>query len=98
VVFSGVGGCATCHTLAAAGATGAVGPNLDQRLRSDCQNPASQKIRGATLSQCIDTAITKPYAYLPSGYGANVMPSNFSQTLSSTQIQALVSFLSSVTK
>ena len=98
VVFSGVGGCATCHTLAAASATGAVGPNLDQRLRSDCQNPASQKIRGATLSQCIDTAITKPYAYLPSGYGANVMPSNFSQTLSSTQIQALVSFLSSVTK
>jgi len=98
VVFTGVGGCSTCHTLAAAGATGSVGPNLDQRLRSDCQNPASQKVRGATLSQCIDTAITKPYAFLPSGYSANVMPSNFSQTLSSTQIQALVSFLASVTK
>jgi cytochrome c oxidase subunit 2 len=98
VVFTGVGGCATCHTLAAAGATGTVGPDLDQRLRSDCQNPASQKIRGATLSQCIDTAITKPYAYIPSGYSANVMPSNFAQTLSSTQIQALVSFISSVTK
>jgi cytochrome c oxidase subunit 2 len=97
-VFTGVGGCGTCHTLAAAGATGAVGPNLDQRLRSDCQNPASQKIRGATLSQCIDTAITKPYAYIPSGYSANVMPSTFAKTLSSTQIQALVSFLSSVTK
>jgi cytochrome c oxidase subunit 2 len=98
VVFTGVGGCATCHTLAAAGATGVVGPNLDQRLRSDCQNPASQKIRGTTLSQCIHTAITKPYAYIPSGYSANVMPSNFAQTLSSTQIQGLVSFLSSVTK
>jgi cytochrome c oxidase subunit 2 len=98
VVFTGVSGCSTCHTLAAAGATGSVGPNLDQRLRSDCQKPASQKVRGATLSQCIDTAITKPYAFLPSGYSANVMPSNFSQTLSSTQIQALVSFLASVTK
>ena len=98
VVFTGVGGCAACHTLAAAGATGVVGPNLDQRLRSDCQNPASQKIRGTTLSQCVDTAITKPYAYIPSGYSANVMPSNFAQTLSSTQIQGLVSFLSSVTK
>jgi cytochrome c oxidase subunit 2 len=98
VVFTGVGGCAACHTLAAAGAKGVVGPNLDQRLRSDCQNPASEKIRGASLSQCIETAITKPYAYLPSGYGANVMPSNFAQTLSSTQIQGLVSFLSSVTK
>jgi cytochrome c oxidase subunit 2 len=98
VVFTGVGGCYTCHTLAAAGATGVVGPNLDQRLRSDCQSPASQKIRGATLSQCIDTAITKPYAYIPSGYSANVMPPNFSQTLSSAQIQALVTFLSSVTK
>jgi cytochrome c oxidase subunit 2 len=98
VVFTGVGGCTACHTLAAAGATGVVGPNLDQRLRSDCQNPASQKIRGATLSQCIDTAITKPYAFIPSGYSANVMPPNFAQTLSSTQIQGLVSFLSSVTK
>ncbi len=98
VVFTGVGGCASCHTLAAAGATGVVGPNLDQRLRSDCQNPASQRIRGTTLSQCVDTAITKPYAYIPSGYSANVMPSNFAQTLSSTQIQGLVSFLSSVTK
>jgi cytochrome c oxidase subunit 2 len=97
-VFTGVGGCTACHTLAAAGATGIVGPNLDQRLRSDCQTPASQKLRGATLSQCIDTAITKPYAYIPSGYRANVMPPNFSQTLGSTQIQALVSFLSSVTK
>ena len=98
VVFTGVGGCYTCHTLAAAGATGVVGPNLDQRLRSDCQSAASQKIRGTTLSQCIHTAITHPYAYIPSGYSANVMPSNFSQTLSSAQIQALVSFLSSVTK
>jgi mono/diheme cytochrome c family protein len=27
-------GCASCHTLAAAGSTGEFGPNLDQRLRA----------------------------------------------------------------
>ena len=66
-VFTGAGGCGSCHTLAAAGTTGTVGPNLTQRLKSDCATPASMKIRGKTLSQCIDTAITKPYAYLPIG-------------------------------
>ena len=58
----------------------------------------SKQIRGATLQQCIATAITKPYAYLPSGYAAGVMPNTFSQTLSPSQIKALVTFLSSVTK
>jgi cytochrome c oxidase subunit 2 len=97
-VFTGVGGCSSCHTLAAAGATGTIGPNLDQRLRTDCQTAASQKIRGATLDECIMTAITKPYAYLPTGFTAGIMPSTFAQTLSSTQIQGLVKFLSSVAK
>jgi cytochrome c2 len=69
-VFTGAGACATCHTLAAAGATGFVGPNLDMRLKSDCATPKSQAIRGKTLAQCIQTAITKPYAYLPSGFSA----------------------------
>jgi cytochrome c6 len=30
VVFTGAAGCSSCHTLADAGATGSVGPNLDQ--------------------------------------------------------------------
>jgi mono/diheme cytochrome c family protein len=97
-VFTGVGGCGSCHTLAAAGTSGTAGPNLDQRLKSDCALAASKKIRGATLDECIKTAIIKPYAFLPSGYAAGVMPNNFSQTLSPSQIKALVTFLSSVTK
>jgi cytochrome c oxidase subunit 2 len=97
-VFTGAGGCGTCHTLAAAGTSGTVGPNLTQRLKSDCADPKSVSVRGKTLTQCITTAIEHPYAYLPSGYSAGVMPNNFSQTLSSAQIQALVNFLSSVTK
>jgi cytochrome c oxidase subunit 2 len=97
-VFTGSAGCSGCHTLAAASATGTVGPNLDVRLRTDCANPASQKIRGTTLKQCIETAITKPYAYLPTGYSAGIMPSNFAQRLTPDEIQALVNFLSSAAK
>jgi cytochrome c oxidase subunit 2 len=97
-VFTGTAGCSGCHTLAAAGATGTIGPNLDQRLHSDCATAQSMKLRGATLDECIHTAITDPYKYIPSGYQAGVMPSNFSQRLTATQIQALVNFLSSVTK
>jgi mono/diheme cytochrome c family protein len=96
-VFTGVGGCGACHTLAAAATTGTVGPNLDTRLKSDCALPASMKIRGATLDKCLTTAIVNPYAFIPSGYTSGVMPNTFGKTLSPTQIKALVKFLSSVT-
>lgn len=97
-VFTGIGGCGSCHTLAAAGTTGNVGPNLSQRLKSDCGMAASMKIRGKSLAQCIMTAITKPYAYLPSGYAAGVMPSNYAQKLTKSEVTALVNFISSAVK
>ncbi len=97
-VFTGSAGCSGCHTLAAAGATGTIGPDLDARLRSDCATAASKAIRGATLEECIHTAITRPYAYIPTGYHAGVMPPNFSQTLTPSQIQSLVMFLSTMAK
>lgn len=97
-VFTGPGGCGSCHTLAAAGTHGTAGPDLTQRLASDCANAASKKARGASLTTCIHTAIVSPYKYIPSGYTANVMPNNFEKTLSPTQIAALVKFLASVTK
>jgi mono/diheme cytochrome c family protein len=98
VVFTGIGGCSSCHTLAAAGATGTVGPNLDQRLRTDCQTADSLRIRGATLDKCIFTAITKPYAYISSGYAAGVMPSDFGQRLTKNEVTALVNFLATAAK
>ena len=97
-VFTGDAGCSGCHTLAAASATGTVGPNLDTMLKADCALPASQKVRGTTLQQCIRTAITKPYAYLPSGYSSGIMPSDFGTRLTSDQITALVNFLSTAAK
>ena len=97
-VFTGVGGCGSCHTMAAAGTTGVVGPNLDTRLRPDCATAQSKQVRGATLQKCIQTAIVKPYAYIPSGYQAGVMPANFGKTLKPNEIQALVNFLSTAAK
>ncbi len=97
-VFTGIGGCGSCHTMAAAGTSGTVGPNLDTRLRADCALPASKAIRGATLQQCIHTAIIKPYAYLPSGYPSGIMPANFAQRLTPSEITALVNFLSTASK
>jgi mono/diheme cytochrome c family protein len=97
-VFTGIGGCGSCHVLADAGTSGTTGPNLDKDLRANCQTAQSKKIRGATLKQCITTAIIKPYAYLPSGYKAGVMPSNFAHTLTKSEITALVNYLSSAAK
>lgn len=96
-IFTGVGGCGGCHTLSAAATTGTVGPNLNT-LKQACAAPASQQARGATLQKCIETAITNPYKYLPPGYKAGIMPNTFSKTLSPSQIQALVAFLSSAAK
>jgi len=96
-IFTGVGSCGSCHTLSAAGTTGTVGPNLNT-LKQACATPASQQARGATLQKCIQTAITDPYKYLPAGYKAGIMPNTFSKTLSPSQIQALVAFLSSAAK
>ena len=92
-IFTGVGSCGSCHTLSAAGTTGTIGPNLDT-LKAACATPASQQVRGTTLEKCIETAITDPYKYIPSGYSAGIMPNNFAKTLSPSQIQALVAFLS----
>jgi len=97
-VFAGAGGCGSCHTLAAAGTTGTVGPNLDVKLRADCASAASKKVRGTTLAQCIRTAIIKPYAFIPAGFTAGVMPPDFSTKLKPNEITALVNFLSSEAK
>jgi mono/diheme cytochrome c family protein len=97
-VFLGPGGCGACHTLSQAGTTGTAGPNLNTRLAADCATSASKAIRGATLAQCIHTAITDPYKYIPSGYSAGVMPNTFAKTLSPSQIAALVAFLESTAK
>ena len=90
-VFLGASGCGSCHTLAAAGTTGTVGPNLGVT-----EVPDSKK-RGLPLKAFILESITKPNAYISPGFQPNIMPQNFAQTLTPTQLQALVNFIASVT-
>jgi mono/diheme cytochrome c family protein len=97
-VFTGVGGCGSCHVLADAGTTGTTGPNLDKDLKANCATAKSKQVRGQTLAKCIQTAIVKPYAYIPAGYKAGVMPSNFGTTLKPNEITALVNYLSKAAK
>ncbi len=97
-VFTGVGGCGSCHVLADAGTTGVTGPNLDKDLKANCASAQSKQVRGPTLAKCIQTAIVKPYAYIPAGYKAGVMPANFGTTLKPNEITALVNYLSKAAK
>ena len=91
-VFTGPSGCGSCHTLAAAGTTATVGPNLGMT-----EVPDSKK-RGLPLKQFIFESITKPNAFISPGFQPNIMPQSFSQTLTPSQIQALVNFIASATK
>jgi cytochrome c oxidase subunit 2 len=91
-VFTGSAGCGSCHTLAAAGTTGTVGPNLGTSIVPDA------KKAGMPVKAFIMDSILKPNSFIAPGYGPNVMPQTFGQTLTPTQVQALVNFISSVTK
>lgn len=78
--------CASCHTLSAAGATATIGPDLD-KLVSYAQQ-AKQP-----LAAFVHQSIVDPGAYVQPGYANGLMPSNFGQVLSKTQLDALVTFL-----
>jgi cytochrome c oxidase subunit 2 len=78
-------GCSACHTLAAAGATGKIGPDLDKL-------PQSAQEAGQPLQQFVETSITDPNAYVQAGYPKNVMPQTF-KSLPKDQLDALVQYL-----
>ncbi len=71
-------GCGSCHTFAAAGTTGTVGPNLDESLTGKD-------------AEYVRRAIVEPNADVTEGYQAGIMPS-FDQ-LSGEQVNDLVAFL-----
>jgi cytochrome c oxidase subunit 2 len=74
--------CKSCHTLADAGATGTVGPNLDQVV---------PKLTDAEIKQSIED----PNAKITEGFQPNIMP-EFGQSLSAAQVDALVKYLKEV--
>jgi mono/diheme cytochrome c family protein len=75
-------GCASCHTFTPAGATGTVGPDLSKVLKG----------KSAAF---IRQSIVDPNAVIAPGYQPNIMPQNFGQKLSSTQLNNLIAFLQS---
>jgi cytochrome c oxidase subunit 2 len=81
---TGATACATCHTLADAGAKGQVGPDLDKVLKG----------KDAAF---IKESILNPDKEIAPGYPPHVMPPNFGDTLSAEQVDALVKYLSQVT-
>jgi cytochrome c oxidase subunit II len=80
-------GCASCHTLTAAAATGTVGPDLDK-----LKQYAAQAHRGS-LEAFIKESIVNPGAYVQPGY-QNVMPGTFGQQIPANDLTALVQYLS----
>jgi len=78
-------GCGGCHTLADAGTTGGVGPNLDDGLKGKDE---------AFIRQ----SIVDPGAVITKGFSDGIMPTNFGDTIPASQLDALVKYLAQVTK
>jgi cytochrome c oxidase subunit II len=78
-------GCVACHTLADAGSTGTTGPDLDKVLKGKDE---------AFIRQSIED----PDAFIEKGYQPGIMPGNFKEQIPPAQLDALVKYLSDVTK
>jgi mono/diheme cytochrome c family protein len=74
-------GCGACHTLAAGGSSGTAGPDLDEAIPT------------LKTAAAVNEAIVEPNKKLANGYPANVMPQDFGQSISPTDLKALVQFL-----
>jgi mono/diheme cytochrome c family protein len=70
-------GCGSCHTLAAAGSAGSIGPDLDERLGGHT--------RASLIAQ-----ITAPRS---GADGFSMMPTDFGNRMSAGELDSLVSFL-----
>ena len=73
-------GCGSCHTLAAANATGTLGPDLEQNLKG---MPAAY----------IKESIVAPSKVAAAGYGTGMMPEDYGSRIAPGDLDRLVSFL-----
>jgi cytochrome c oxidase subunit 2 len=83
-------GCGGCHALEKAGTDAQVGPALD---RTDLV-AASRRARQAPLEEFVRRSIVEPDQYVAPGYEPGVMPGTFGQSLSQSELDALVRYLS----
>jgi mono/diheme cytochrome c family protein len=77
-------GCSSCHTLKDAGATGAVGPNLDEVLKGKTPD-------------FIRTSIVDPNAEIANGFQPGIMPQTYDDQFDDKQLADLVAYLASAT-
>jgi mono/diheme cytochrome c family protein len=81
-------GCNSCHTLADAGSSSDIGPNLDQLA-----DAAGGRRRGVSAEEYVRESILEPNAFVVQGFRGGVMPSDYGERLSDEQIDALVDYL-----
>jgi cytochrome c oxidase subunit 2 len=79
-------GCSGCHAFTPAGSDAQVGPSLDEL-------PAAAERAGKPLEEFVRESIVSPDAVVAEGYQPGVMPSNYGDTLSDEQLDALVAYL-----
>ena len=79
-------GCGGCHTFAPAGATGAIGPGLDDLA-------AAAEKAGKPAAEFVRESIVDPDAIIGPGFQPGVMPKTFGQSLTPAEIDALVTYL-----
>lgn len=72
--------CGSCHTLAAAGTTATVGPNLDEALAGQDVNYIEQQI-------------VDPDSEITSGFQEGIMPASFGSSLTPEDLEGLVDYL-----
>lgn len=90
-LFKTTATCGACHTFTPAGATGTLGPNLDDLT-------AAAAKAGQPLETYVRQSIEQPDAYITPGYHAGVMSASCCKQLSSTEIDELVQYLVQNTK
>lgn len=72
--------CGSCHTLAAAGTSATVGPDLDEVLAGQDEN-------------YIEKQIVDPNSEITPGFQEGIMPANFDTSLTPEDIEGLVDYL-----
>jgi cytochrome c oxidase subunit 2 len=79
-------GCGGCHVFEPAGSTGEIGPALDDLA-------AGAERTGQPLDKFVRESIVDPDADVAPGYSSGVMPPTFGESLSESELDALVDYL-----
>jgi cytochrome c oxidase subunit 2 len=88
-------GCNACHTLADAGSTATVGPELNDLA---AQAAKYAKRQGQTPAEYVKSSIEDPNAFVVPGFQKDLMPGDFANQLSPAEIDTLVEYLLTVSK